>query len=616
MKGAGENLVLAADARIDNRDDLIATLGLDRAGTITDGALILAAYEKWGRATPEKLIGDFAFAVWDARRQALFCARDPMGVKPFFYYLSDRLFVFASELKGLFCLPEVPRDLDEVQIAYFLDWFRSDQERTMYRDVRRLAASHWLEVDGSHVRTGVVWRADPKREIRYSTSEQYVEEFREHFAEAVRCRLRSAFPVGSALSGGLDSSSIVGMARKLLQKDRPLHVVAAQFPGLPEPFRQWNDESRYIDAVAAMEGIELHRVRADERSVFEYLDRMYWYHDQPPFGFMYWMRWSVYEEAARNGVRVFFSGDDGDSVVSHGYERFNDLALEGRWATAVAEVEAMGRRLESPAIHFSKAYLHPRLVALARAGRWKRWREGSKEVARSFGASPLRLMSQSVFDAFLRDRLRGAYRRVRGKKNGRSLVSPEFARRVDLEDRKRHFQTHHPDPIPTARESHALVLPSPMLQHIMEVTDSMSSAFAIETRCPFLDRRLIEFSLAIPSEQKLADGWTRLILRKAMEGILPSEVQWRIFKADLAYNFVRRLQNDDRRILDSLFDHPDVLAEYVDMKELRDLHTGFYSNGLKGARHRSARLYIAAVLARWLRARQAGGPLEPAGPPA
>jgi asparagine synthase (glutamine-hydrolysing) len=143
----------------------------------------------------------------------------------------------------------------------------------------------------------------------------------------------------------------------------------------------------------------------------------------------------------------------------------------------------------------------------------------------------------------------------------------------------------------------------------------MSSAFAIETRCPFLDRRLIEFSLAIPSEQKLADGWTRLILRKAMEGILPSEVQWRIHKADLSYNFVRRLQNDDRRILDSLFDQPEVLAEYVDMRELRELHRRFYANGLKGARHKSAHLYIAAVLARWLRARHADGAIEPTAPP-
>jgi asparagine synthase (glutamine-hydrolysing) len=155
-----------------------------------------------------------------------------------------------------------------------------------------------------------------------------------------------------------------------------------------------------------------------------------------------------------------------------------------------------------------------------------------------------------------------------------------------------------------------------MLQHIMETTDSMSSAFSIETRCPFLDRRLIEFSLAIPSDQKLAEGWTRLILRKAMEGILPPEVQWRVRKADLVYNFVRRLREDDRRmLLESLFAEPEVLEDYVDMDELRKLHGRFDSDGFSGARDASGRLYTAAVLARWLRRAAKESLPEPAGSP-
>lgn len=519
---AGGDLVLVADARIDNRDELIATLDIPRReAAITDGEVILAAYQKWGEAAPEKLIGDFAFAIWDAKRRIFFCARDPMGVKPFFYHISDRLFVFASEMKGLFCLPEVPREVDEVQIGYFLDYFINDQERTIYRNVLRLPASHWLEVDANRVRTGVYWVADPEREILYSTNEQYVEAFLEHFTEAVRCRLRSAFPVGSALSGGLDSSSIVCTARRLLDKERPLHVVSAVFPGLPEPYREWNDESRYIDAITDRDGIVSHRVQADKLGMFDYLDRMFWYHDAPPFGFMYWMRWAVYETAHGQNVRVLFSGDDGDSVVSYGYERFNDLAREGRWRTAIAELDLLGRNTGSSPVSLSQAYLHPQLVALARARRWRRWKEGSCEIARAHDLSALQLMTRSVADALVPQRLVALSRRLRGIRPSRSLVSSDFARRIDLEERKRGIRNIHPHRFLTARESHALVLPSPMLQSMMEATDSMAGAFSIETRCPFLDRRLIEFSLAVPSEQKFAEGWTRLILRKAMEGILP-----------------------------------------------------------------------------------------------
>lgn len=617
VRSSGD-LVLVADARIDNRDELIAILDPpQREMAITDGELILAAYQKWGNTCPEKLIGDFAFSIWDAKQQTLFCARDPMGLRPFYYYVSDRAFVFASEIKALFCLPEIPRQLDEVQVAYFLDWFRSDRERTFYRNVRRLPAAHWLEVDANRLRTGIYWEADPKREIHFSTDDQYVEGFRELFLQAVDCRLRSAFPVGSALSGGLDSTSIVCAARRLLDKNQPFHAVSAAFPGLPEPYRKSNDESAYIDMVADMDGIVSHRVRADEVSLFKYLDSMFRHHDVPPFGFMYWMRWAVYEEAHAQGIRVFFSGDDGDSVVSYGYERFNDLAREGQWDTAIAELEALGRITGSSPKFLSDVWLNPRLVALLQTRRWKRWREGSREIARGFDSSSLQLMSRSLSDAFVPQRFVALSRRLRGKKASTSLIRSDFARRIDLEERKRGIRSVHPDPLPTARESHALVLPSPMLQHIMEVTDSMGGAFSIETRCPFLDRRLIEYSLAIPSEQKLAGGWTRLIQRKAMEGIVPPEIQWRVHKADMGYNFVLSLQGKDRdALMGSLFDEPEVLADYVDMDELKTMHHSFDSNGFKDARNNSARLYIAAVLARWLRGAGISSPSEPADLPA
>jgi asparagine synthase (glutamine-hydrolysing) len=153
-----------------------------------------------------------------------------------------------------------------------------------------------------------------------------------------------------------------------------------------------------------------------------------------------------------------------------------------------------------------------------------------------------------------------------------------------------------------------------MLQHIMEVTDAMGSAFSMETRCPFLDRRLVEFSLAIPSDQKLSDGWTRFVLRKAMDGIVPPEVQWRLRKADLAYNMVSHLLDDDRPVLvDALFAEPEVLDDYVEMDELRALQERFDTNRLKGGRQNAARLYIAAVLALWLRRVPSAAPAEPAG---
>lgn len=120
------DFVLTADARIDNRDDLVAALDLSDRPTseVTDSQLILAAYEKWGTSCSEKLLGDFAFAVWDSRRQQLFCSRDPMGIKPFYYYHTAGVFAFASEIQALLCLDGVPRRLNEVKVADFLAHLR------------------------------------------------------------------------------------------------------------------------------------------------------------------------------------------------------------------------------------------------------------------------------------------------------------------------------------------------------------------------------------------------------------------------------------------------------------------------------------------------------------
>ena len=175
------DLVLTADARVDNRDELISRLGLTdhRSGEIADSQLILAAYEKWGEDCAEKLLGDFAFAIWDARRQEVFCARDPMGVKPFYYYHSGRIFVFASEIKAVLCLQDVPRKLNEVKVADFLVPIFNDQINTYYQDVFRLPPAHSMTVSGGGVRTRSYWSLDPTRELHLGSDEEYVEAFRE-----------------------------------------------------------------------------------------------------------------------------------------------------------------------------------------------------------------------------------------------------------------------------------------------------------------------------------------------------------------------------------------------------------------------------------------------------
>ena len=252
----GSELAITADARLDNREELLRDLEVPSPARreITDAELILRAYETWGTDCPRRLLGDFAFAVWDGRNRRMFAARDPFGVRPFYYHSSPDLFAFASEAPALLALDRVPKTLDETRIADSLlpGLEAADKTRTFYREIRRLPPASILIADGDRTRISSYWRLDPEREIRCPHDVDYVEEFRFYFRRSVQCRLRAVSPPGSMLSGGLDSSAIVGVAGRLLAREGrgPLHTFSIKLPGDPRCA-----ETRAIDRMMALPGI-------------------------------------------------------------------------------------------------------------------------------------------------------------------------------------------------------------------------------------------------------------------------------------------------------------------------------------------------------------------------
>jgi asparagine synthase (glutamine-hydrolysing) len=255
------HLCLNMDGRVDNREELISALKSKNARLRddTDAELVLKAYECWGEECPVRILGDFAFVIWDMRQRQLFCARDILGVRPFYYYTDGRKFLWASELQQLFRDPGVPREPNEGMVAEYLAASLTDREETLYKGIMRLAPAHSLLLRAGRIDKRWYWDVDPSKEVRHRTDEEYAEHFSEVFAEAVRCRLRSQEPVGAELSGGLDSSAVVGMAQRLYQEGRATDLGFVTFslvyPGLA------CDESAYIDDVVRMWGVKSNRVR-------------------------------------------------------------------------------------------------------------------------------------------------------------------------------------------------------------------------------------------------------------------------------------------------------------------------------------------------------------------
>jgi asparagine synthase (glutamine-hydrolysing) len=530
--------VIVADARLDNRRDLLAALGLSgsAAGDVGDSDLILRAYERWGESCATKLIGDFAFAIWDSQNQWLFCARDHIGVKPFYYHRSPSAFLFASEIKALLTSPIVPYRLNPSRVADYLVGLFDDQVSTFYRDIDRLPAGHTLTVTRGGTRLQRYWSLDSTREIVLGSDEAYADAFRECFTEAVRCRLRSSHPVGSLLSGGLDSSSIVATARHLRSEsgDAPLDTFTGIFPSLPPSDLRKIDERAYVDAVVAQGGLEAHFVRGDLVSPLTEVDRMLWHLDEGFAAPNLYLHWALFGAARERGVRTVLDGIDGDTTVSHGLESLPALARAGKFGTLGRELRALSRRHGV----------------------------GARDLFWQLAIQPLVPVS-----------LRLGIKRLRGQDAtalDHTVIRPEFARRMGVKDRLAANEREHGSPARSARDAHARAMTSGLVPYALEVADKAAAAFGIEARYAFFDRRLMELCLALPADQKLRGGWSRFVMRRAMAGLLPEEVRWRSSKATLAPNFKRNLIGKDRNILAELIiEQPGALEEYVDLAALR-----------------------------------------------
>jgi asparagine synthase (glutamine-hydrolysing) len=562
------DLAITADARIDNRDELIAALALNdlQSEKITDSQLILAAYEKWGEHCPEKLLGDFAFAIWNGRQQMLFCARDHFGVKPFYYYFSGGIFVFATEIKALLCLPEVPRWLNEVKVADYLTAVVDDAAITFYQDILRLPPAHTVTVSQAGTQLQSYWSLDPSRELRLSSDEDYAEALCKLFTEAVRCRLRSAFPVGSMLSGGLDSSSITCAARKLLAEkgDSRLHTFSAIFDKVSEC-----DERYFQNAVLAQGNFVPHRLHADQVSPLTDLERVFWHEDEAHSAGNLYLNWGLYGPANKQGVRIILDGFDGDATVSHGLGYLVELARAGRWLTLATEVREYSRQRNLP------------------------WRAALWAWVWQYGLNPV----ISRYRVLKQVRRLGRHRpNSSTNQPGRwATLNPDFVQRIGLEK----FLQNRPNPPQTERENHYRRLTQAYMPGTLELLDRAAGAFSIELRFPFWDKRLAEFCLALPPEQKLYRGWSRMVMRRAMAGILPEEVQWRGAKSNMTPSFDHGLLAFEReRLEEVILADPGVIEKYVDVAALRQAYYRYVS--------RSARegdvlvIWKAVSLALWL----------------
>ena len=494
--------VVTGDVRLDNRDELFLSLGLEqRPASMGDGELVLRAYLEWGEGCVDHLLGDFAFAIWDPRSGRLFCARDHTGMRQLIYYhQSDRLFAFATEPEAVLAHPAVPRRLNETRIADFLLGLEgADFESTFFSGVLRLPPAHSLTVgrDGLSIRR--YWTLKPPPILKLGSDDEYADAFLKVFTEAVRCRLRGAQPVGSMLSGGMDSGSIVAVATRLL--------AAAGAPALKTFSAIAPDPGICRESTTILEVVKLPHLEpllispAILEKHGEAILALTSQVDDPFDAHMIMIR-TIYQQAREAKVSVVLDGVNGDvALTSETYQA--RLLRTGSWRLAWREANG-----EETFAGWGWTRWHSLKASAIRAftPRWFRWicrrLSPRRPDARLTKAFAKRVCAVRRFDRYwkLNDAM------------GRNLV----------EDRCRAMMSVNPV---VGRERY----------------DRVAASCAIECRDPFMDIRVLEMSLRLPGPQLHRDGWRKLILRQAMRGLLPDKIIWRLGKEHVGWLFTQKL---------------------------------------------------------------------------
>lgn len=524
--------LLTADVRLDNREDLAASLGINLWERIVgDGELILAAYLKWGPDCPLYLLGDFAFVLWDPRHHRLFAARDRVGMRQLIYHFAPgKLFACATDACALLAHPDVPLRVNEGRFADHLQNMEAfDETSTFYLDLHRLPPAHTLTIAGGQMALRRYWRLEPAPVVYRPSDADYEAAFLEVFTQAVRPRLRSAGRLGSMLSGGLDSGSVVAVAANLLRQAGapPLRTISAI------DTRPTCEESAAIRKAMAMPHLAPQVVSTAAPEEFRDDVNAVIRNCGEPFDAHMAMVMAVCAKARANGINVMLDGVGGDTTLNPGNVVLWHIEA-GRyreaWQEALADERHWGHFM--PARQNFAALLRRHFVPVPLRRAWYRVKLG------------LRL----------------------DKPDNPMLLDKAFAERIRFADRQRQFRARVGVADTVSPETRVQRMLHPYIIAARERYDRVAGAFGIEPRDPFLDPRVLEFCRTLPVDQIKRDGWHKIILRRSMAGLMDEALLWRTGRTHVGGWFIAACDSRKPADYGLLRDHP--VASYVDARVL------------------------------------------------
>ncbi|MBZ5606956.1 MAG: asparagine synthase (glutamine-hydrolyzing) [Acidobacteriia bacterium] len=508
---------------------------LEQAGhryrTRSDTETILHAYEQHGADCLALFRGMFAFAIWDSRQRRLFCARDRLGIKPFYYYWDGRLFAFASEIKALFEHPSISPALDDQLLPEVLAFGYASGDRALFRGIRKLMPGHHLTLDlnesNPQPRIERYWDVPAPAASEDLDRRAWIAETRRRLEEAVRMRLMSDVPLGMFLSGGVDSSAIAALLKRFTSS--PVKTFAVGYREAPF------SELSYAARVARAIGTEHYETTIGLEDFFGALPRLIWHEDEP-------IAWpssvSLYfvSKLAAEQVKVVLTGEGSDELFG-GYERYRWYFLNQRAASAYRVVPA----------------------------RLRRWIRSQGATSRLLGPTLRRKLRHTVlgrdgtFQSLFLDNFYGAFSCEEQEQLIRTAPTGMYENFLD------HWNAR-PEASTLGRMLYADQ--KTYLVELLMKQDQMSMACSIESRVPFLDHTLVEFAARIPDRLKLSGGIQKYVLKKAVADLLPRAI---IHRKKMGFPTPLRQWLLDPRaepLYAALRSRDGLLASHLDMREV------------------------------------------------
>lgn len=453
--------------------------------TNCDTEVLLEAYKRWGRDCVTHFNGMFAFALFDRPKHRLFCARDRYGEKPFLFHLSTRLFVFGSEYKTVMQHEAVKTEFDEwrlIRAAHNASTGLDADRQTVFHSVQQLLPGEAMELSVSDLssRTWTYWKVMPPGEYSKANDIEVFERFRDLLVDAVRLRLRSDVPVGSCLSGGLDSSAIVCIVRSLLGNDAQYNTFTGRFPGTLA------DEWEYAQQVIGATSVIGHVVEPTPEKFLAEMDQFIWFNELPVGSSSQYAQWSVFRLARERGVTVLLDGQGADEGLG-GYEQYFNAYVQS--LRELGDDERLTNELPLIRNRYPRALAPPARTL----------RDSLPFCVRHSLSNWLGIGTNLLYGMNLR-----------------------VAQRVSWENKQPRLEGFHALGSALVQDSFGRYLTT-----LLRYGDRNSMAHSREVRLPFCDHRIAEFVFKLPPHLLMGEIQTKRLLRESLRGILPEGVRRR-----------------------------------------------------------------------------------------